>query len=164
MSNQDEAPGSEQAPNSEYSGGNGMESQPIEAPTDAAGQTVHLEQRGAGDIRADKVTISQGGAGNIKATTVSISQGGAGRVTADQLTVNQGGVGLARTKRLTIEEGGTAFAVMADTATVGEGSSIFMLVARNTTGDVRPALDWRAAAALGAGLGLVLSLLRRARR
>lgn len=143
----------------------GMNGHEIEgaADYDAEGVTVRLEEQGAGNIRADSVTISQGGAGNIEAGNVSITQGGAGRVTADHLTVNQGGVGLARTERLTIEEGGSAFVVMADTADIGAGANVFMLVARNAGGEVRPVLDWRAAAAFGAGLALALTLLRRIR-
>lgn len=114
-----------------------------------------------GDVRAENVTLSQGGARDIDATTVSISQGGAARVTADEMTISQGGVGMARTEHLTVGEGGSAFAVMADDATVEDGASIFMLVAGQVSGDVRPVLDWRSALALGAGLVVAWSLVRR---
>lgn len=114
---------------------------------------------GAGDIRAESVTLTQGGASSIEATTVSISQGGAGRVRAGELTVSQGGVGLARTDNLTVEEGGSAFAVLADTARVEEGASVVLLVARNASGGT--IVDWRAALAFGAGLGLALFVVRR---
>lgn len=133
------------------------------APTEGGGQseTVELRNSGARDIDATTVSITQGGARDVEATTVTINQGGAGRIRADELNVTQGGVGLARTDRLTIHEGGSAFAVVADNATLDPETSVFMLVARSTTGDVRPFLDWRAAAAFGAAFALVLRLLRR---
>ena len=79
------------------------------------------------------------------------------------MTINQGGVALARTDNLTIAEGGSAFAVMADKATLNNESSVFVLIAGSSSGDVRPVLDWRSAAALGAGLVLAISLVRRLR-
>jgi hypothetical protein len=94
---------------------------------------------------------------------VTINQGGAAQVRADELTIHQGGVALARTEQLTLDEGGTAFAVVANKATFNGDSSVFMLIAGNSSGDVRPVLDWRAAAAFGAGFALVLTLLRRLR-
>lgn len=114
-----------------------------------------------GDVRAERVEITQGGANNIDAQSVSISQGGAARVRANELTISQGGVAVARTRRLTLGQNASAFAVMAEQATVEGPSNILLLVARNTSGNVRPLLDWRVAAAFGAGLGLVLAVFRR---
>jgi hypothetical protein len=112
-------------------------------------------------VRAEHVEISQGGASTIDATTVNLQQGGVGSIRATDVSVSQGGVGLARTGNLRLEGGASAFAVVADDATIGEGSSVLMLIARQTSGDVQPLLDWRAAAAFGMGLGLVMRLLRR---
>ncbi len=114
-----------------------------------------------GDVRAENVTISQGGASNVDATTVSITQGGAARVLAGDFSISQGGVGLAQTEQLTVNEGGSVFAVFADEANVADGGSVFMLLARSTSGDVRPVLDWRAALAFGAAFALALRILRR---
>lgn len=114
-------------------------------------------------VRAEHVEISQGGVSSIDATTVNLQQGGAGRVRATDMSVSQGGVGMARAQHLRLQDGASAFAVVADEASVAEGSNVFMLIARTTTGDVRPALDWRAAAAFGAGFALVLRLFRRRR-
>ena len=114
-------------------------------------------------VRGDNVTINQGGAGRVEANTVSVNQGGVGQVQSDALTVSQSGIGMARTHDLTVEAQGFAFGVVADNATVEEGASVFVLVARNTNGEVRPALDWRAALVVFAGLILVLRLLRHGR-
>jgi hypothetical protein len=131
---------------------------------DDDGESVELHNEGVRDIDATTVSITQGGARDVEATTVTINQGGAARIRADELTITQGGVALARTDSLTLREGGTAFAVVADRVSLDSESSVFLLVARSATGDVRPLLDWRAAAAFGAGFALILRLLRRGRR
>lgn len=136
-----------------------------ESANDVTGaNNVDITNGGARDIDATSVSITQGGARDIDATTVTVNQGGVGRIQADEVSVTQGGIGLARTEHLTIQDGGTAFAVMADKATLDPETSVFLLVAGSTTGDVRPVLDWRAALALGAGFAVVLSALRRLRR
>jgi hypothetical protein len=112
-------------------------------------------------VRAEHVEISQGGVSSIDATTVNLQQGGAGRVRATDMSVSQGGVGLARAQHLRLQDGASAFAVVADDAAMAEGSNVAVLIARTATGDVRPLLDWRAAAAFGAAFGLALRLLRR---
>jgi hypothetical protein len=112
-------------------------------------------------VRAEHVEINQGGAGSIEATTVSLQQGGAARVRAREMSVAQGGVAVARTDTLRLQAESSGFAIVADQATIEPGASVFMLIARNVSGDVRPVLDWRAAAAFGAAAGVVLALLRR---
>jgi len=112
-------------------------------------------------IRAERVEISQGGAGSIEADPVSLQQGGAGRVNAREMSVSMGAVGLARADSLRLENGASGFAVASQQASVEEGASVFMLLARSVTGDVRPVLDWRSAAAFGLAFGLVLRVLRR---
>jgi hypothetical protein len=114
-------------------------------------------------VRGDNVNLSQGGVQSIDASTVTLSQGGAGQVRADSMSVEMGGVGLARVSTLTLGNGASAFAVVADTATVEEGSNAFLVVTRSLSGNVRPTIDWRGALALGAGMGLVMSILRRLR-
>jgi hypothetical protein len=114
-------------------------------------------------VRAENVNLSQGGVQCIEASSVSISQGGAGQVRAESMTVEQGGVGLARTGSLTLQSGASAFAVVADQATVDQGSNAFLVVSRSFSGDTKPTIDWRSAAAFGAGFALVLSIFRRRR-
>lgn len=112
-------------------------------------------------VRAEHVEINQGGATSIDAQTVSITQGGAARVRANQLSVSQGGVALARTGTLSLGEGGSALAVVADEVTIDAGGRVVLLLARNASGDVRPLLDLPSALAIGAGIGLAITLLRR---
>jgi hypothetical protein len=130
----------------------------VTAPVEENGHAPYTDY---GDVRAENVNISQGGARDVEATTVSITQGGAARVSAEQLTVSQGGVGMARTEQLEVNEGGSAFAVMADKATLEEGSNVFLLVAGQVDGDGRPVIDWRAALAAGVGFAAALSVIRR---
>ena len=131
---------------------------------DVRADAVEIRNGGARDIDATSVAITQGGARDIDAQTVTITQGGAARIRADELNVSQGGVAVARADNLTIAEGGSAFAVMADSAQVDRDSNVFLLVAGSTSGDVRPVLDWKAAAALGAGFALASAAFRRIRR
>jgi len=125
---------------------------------------VDIQNGGARDIDATNVSITQGGARDIDAKTVTVNQGGVGRIQAEEVSVSQGGIGLARAEHLTIQDGGNAFAVMADKATLDPETSVFLLVAGSTTGDVRPVIDWRAALAIGAGFAVALSTMRRLRR
>jgi len=125
---------------------------------------VDIQNGGARDIDATNVSITQGGARDIDAKTVTVNQGGVGRIQAEEVSVSQGGIGIARADHLTIQDGGNAFAVVADKATLDPESSVFLLVAGSTTGDVRPVLDWRSGLAIGAGFAVVLSALRRLRR
>ena len=110
----------------------------------------------------EHINLSQG-VGTISAGSVTLSQGGAGQVHADEMHVSQSGVGLARVNNLTLGDGASAFAVLADQATVEEGSNTFLVVSRSVNGEVKSTVDWRAALAFGAGLGLVVSILRRLR-
>lgn len=114
-------------------------------------------------VRADNVNLTQGGAQTIEAKTVTLTQGGAAQVRAEQMTVQEGGVALARVNNLKLGNGASAFAVLADEATVEEGSNAFLVVSRTFNGDVRPTVDWRTALAFGAGVGVVLSIFRRLR-
>lgn len=118
---------------------------------------------GAAITGSEQVSLSQSGVQSIDAATVTLSQSGAGQVRADTMSVEQSGVGVARVGTLTMGSGASALAVIADTATVQEGSTAFVVVSRSLRGDARPTVDWRGALAFGAGLGLAISILRRIR-
>jgi hypothetical protein len=127
-------------------------------------ENVDIRSGGARDIDATSVSITQGGARDIDATTVTINQGGAATIRADDVDLSRSGAGVVRADHVTIQEGSSAFAVIADDATLESETSVFLLIAGSTQGEVNPVLDWRGAAALGAGFALVLGLLRRIRR
>lgn len=129
----------------------------------AAGSTAKPAYADFGDVRADRVEINQGSAKQVDAQTVTIQQGGAGSVRAAHLSLTQGGIALARADRLEVAEGGGAMAVLADEATVQPGGRVMVLIARTTNGDIRPLVDTRTAAAIGAGLVLAALILRRRR-
>jgi len=113
------------------------------------------------EARPEHVEISQAGAQFVDAETVAINQGGAAQVRAQQVTVSQGGIALARAGRVELRDGSSAFAVVADEAHVEGGSNVLLLISGETSGDVRPLLDLPSALAIGVGLGVAISVLRR---
>lgn len=115
-------------------------------------------------MRAYRVDIQAGGAGQIEASEVHILQGGAGRVRADRVSVQQGGIGIARAGEVSIENQSGAFLVLSRNARVTRDSNVFLLLARDVQGNVRPLVDWRAVLALGVGLSLPRFLTGRSRR
>ncbi|HWH24426.1 MAG TPA: hypothetical protein VNW68_05990 [Candidatus Limnocylindria bacterium] len=137
---------------------------PVPDETLPGADHVDLRNESSRDISAESVSITEGGARDIRASTVTIRQGGAGRISGEQLTVNQGGVGIARVDSLRLEEGGSSLAVIADEANLADGANVMLLIARSASGNVRPLIDWRAAAAFAVGLVAARSLLGRRRR
>lgn len=117
------------------------------------------EEASAETVRAEHVDLRQAGAARVEADQVSITQSGASRIDAREVTISQSGAGIVRTEQIRFGEGASAFAVVAGRAEMAPGSQVFMLLARETNGDVRPILDWRGALALVAGLLLLRRLL-----
>jgi hypothetical protein len=134
--------------------------------------TTTAEPRGGTDLSADghstaraqRIEIREGGAANIEADSVSITQGGATRVNARDVTISMGGAVLVRTDTLRLEDNAAAVAVVARRAQVAPGSRILILISRQTSGDVQPVLDWRAALAAVAGFLVIRRLLGVRRR
>jgi hypothetical protein len=110
-------------------------------------------------VRAAHVDLRQGGAQQIDAETVSMTQGGASRINARNVTITMGGAALVRSDTVRLEEGSGAFSVFASRAHVSPGSRVAVLIARESSGEVRPVLDWRAALALVAGYVLFRRLI-----
>jgi hypothetical protein len=155
---------------------------------------VEIMQGGAGRVEATSVSISQGGIGTADARTIDVRQGGIGRASATDIAVSAGSIGFARGERVSIEMGGVGVAIgddvrvtqsmsgfvaargeatvdqslvstlIADRVTIRQPSAVLVLIARQVDGTVRPFLDWRGAAALGAVAGLVIGLFRVGRR
>jgi hypothetical protein len=59
-----------------------------------------------------------------------------------------------------VEQAAVAVMLAAE-VTVERTTAVGILIARRVEGTVRPVLDWRGALAFGAGLGLLLGILRR---
>lgn len=109
----------------------------------------------------DHVDLRQGGAARIEATTVSVTQGGASRIDAQDVSITMGWAALVRTDTLRLGEGSSAMAVLSRHAQLASGSRVLVLIARQTSGDVRPLIDWRVALAAVGGYVLLRRLLGR---
>jgi hypothetical protein len=157
-------------------------------------ELVEISQGGAGRVEATSVSISQGGIGTADARTIDVRQGGIGRASATDIAVSAGSIGFAQGERVSIEMGGVGVAIgddvrvtqsmsgfvaargeatvdqslvstlIADRVTIRQPSAVLVLIARQVDGTVRPLLDWRGAAALGAVAGLVIGIFRVGRR
>ncbi len=90
-------------------------------------------------ISADRVDVNQGGAQRIEGREINITQGGAAIIRGDQVRVEQGGAAIIVGRRITLRESGA-----------------FILLARRVDGQVNVALDWRALAAIFAGILAIL--------
>ena len=76
--------------------------------------------------------------------TVTMHQGGARTILARDVTISQGG----------------AMSVVAANVTFKEQAGALIVVARKVDGNLRVALDWRGALAIGASLVVVAALVR----
>jgi len=90
-------------------------------------------------ISADRVDVNQGGAQRIEGREVNVTQGGAAIIRGDKVNVEQGGAAIIVGRRITLRDSGA-----------------FILLARRVDGEVNVALDWRALAAIFAGILAIL--------
>ncbi len=127
----------------------------VEAPSDDSAEVLSGT---AQTIEAQAVTVKQGSVDTIKADSVQMRQGGVGRVEAGSVRAEQSGIGLVKAETVDIDDGGV-FGAYGETVHL-EQSNVVFLAAKKVDGDARVLLDWRTALAFGAGLGLVLWLLR----
>lgn len=157
--------------------------------------SVTITHGGANQVEASSVAIRQGGIGTASAEDITVSVGGIGIAHADEIAVRMGGVGLARADRVSSEMGAITMAVGRDVYVTKSGaaailateanlrdsgigsvvasnvkfegrSAAFIVVARNTEGDIKPVLDWRGAIVACAAIGgcLAVALLARRKR
>jgi hypothetical protein len=141
-------------------------------------ESLSIRQGGVNIARADTIDIRQGGITRAEAKDVSVVQGGIAVARADTVSVGMGAIGLAvggnvdvsrgfaRTviaRNVHIEQAG-ARAVIASKATFERSSGALIVIAANAEGNVRTLLDWRGALAFGAAFGVLVGLVRRARR
>jgi hypothetical protein len=154
---------------------------------------IELVEQGAHDVTVESLAIRQGGVNNARAQTIDVRQGGITRAEAQDISVTQGGVAIARADRVTVGMGAVGLAVagdvdvnrgfartviardvrieqagartvIANTATFDKTSGALIVIAAKAEGNVRTLLDWRGALAFGAAFGILVGLIRRARR
>jgi hypothetical protein len=154
---------------------------------------LELVEQGARDVTVESLAIRQGGVNNARAQAIHVRQGGITRAEAQDISVTQGGVAIARADRVTVGMGAVGLAVAADvnvnrgfartviardvrieqagartvianTATFDKTSGALIVIAAKAEGNVRTLLDWRGALAFGAAFGILVGLIRRARR
>lgn len=164
------------------------------APGIVRADRLEITQGGVDRVEATSVSIIQGGIANAAARTIDIRQGGIGRAKATDIAVSAGSIAIARGERVSIEMGGVVAAIgddvrvtqsmsgfvaargettvdqslvgtlIGDRVTIRQPSAVLVLIARQVDGAVRPLLDWRGVAALGAAVGVVIGLFRIGRR
>jgi len=156
------------------------------------GDVVEINQGGAEQVEARKLTVSQGGIGQAQADAITVRQGGIGRARGGTIDVSQGGVGLARGERISVQFGGLGAGLARDvrlsqgvagtivanevhleqagvrtlvarTVHADRGTGVVFLFAQRVEGSVRTLFDWRAGLAFGAAFGLIAGLVRRRR-
>jgi hypothetical protein len=161
-----------------------------ETPESGPLRDLTITQGGLESAKAQTISITQGGIGQAEGGAIDVTQGGIGRAQATDIAVSQGGIGLARGEHVSLEMGAMGIAVAGEArvqqayvrsvlarearveqtavgtmaamhVTIERTTAVGILIARQVDGSVRPLLDWRGALALGAGLGLLLGILRR---
>jgi hypothetical protein len=141
-------------------------------------KNVTMDRSGAENIDAETVKMTNAGAKSIRATTIEMQNSGSMTVTGDKVTMQQSSAMLVAGQNIELSESGV-FSVQAESATLHGNSRQGVLIAGKVTAeqDVRAVIgiigkvegsgrvnvmfDPPAAAALGAGLALVLTLIRR---
>ncbi len=140
--------------------------------TDAPGLTtspvtaeaIDIHQGGIGTAQAEDIAVSQGGIGFARGGRISLEMGAIGAAVADgDARVTQSVAGVVAGNEAIVDQS-LVNTLVAARVTVRQPSAILVLLAGRVDGTVRPLLDWRGALAAGAAAGLVMSLLRRARR
>jgi hypothetical protein len=126
-----------------------------------------------GDVSAEAVTIALGTARTVEARTATVEQGAVFEVKADSVQVDQSAigkiegasvqsdqcsVGLVKAEAVTLSDG-AMLGAYAEVAHL-ERSNVAFLAAKHVDGEARILVDWRAAAAFGAAVGLVLGLVQ----
>jgi hypothetical protein len=141
-------------------------------------RNVTMTQSGAENIDAETVTMNSGGARSIRATNVEMRNSGAVTVSGEHITVTQSSALVVAGDKVDLSMTGS-LAVQANEMTISGDSGAGVLVAGNvkSKGDFRAVLgiignvenegkvevvfDPKSAFALGAGIAVVLTLLRK---
>lgn len=121
--------------------------------------TVTMERSGAEQISAERVTMTQSGAKHMDARSAQLDRSGVVSLQAERAVMHDGSaVGIAADEVRLVKS--AAFAVIAGEAHLESGARAFLVVGP-TTGEGRPLIDGRGAAAFGAAFAVVVLVLRR---
>ncbi|MGH2474093.1 MAG: hypothetical protein ACRDIL_02420 [Candidatus Limnocylindrales bacterium] len=125
---------------------------------------IEIRQGGIGRAHAEDIAVSNGGIGFARGGRVSLEMGAIGAAVAEgEARVTQSLAGIVAGNDTMVDQS-LVNTLVARRVTIRQPSAILLLVAGRVDGTVRPLLDWRGALAAGAAAGLVMGLLRRARR
>ncbi|HET7725824.1 MAG TPA: hypothetical protein VFK54_00725 [Candidatus Limnocylindrales bacterium] len=130
---------------------------------EANARTVDVRQGAIGRLEAEEVFVSQGAIGAARGDRVGVELGALGAGLAGELRITQGAAGTVVARSATVEQSFVR-TMIAGEVHAARPVGVFVLLAGRVNGDVRPVLDWRGALAFGAVAGLLIGLLRRARR
>lgn len=134
----------------------------VEDGTSLDAERVELHRSAVGRIEATHVGVTQGAIGAARAESVTVEQGAVGAALAGRVEVSRGYARSILARQVQLDRAMARVVIAADVRT--NQSVVMFLVARKVAGDVRVLFDWRGALAFGAAAGLVIALLRRARR
>jgi len=129
---------------------------------DVQATTVSMERSGADHVTGERVIMNRSGAKTLEARSAQLDRSGVVLLRSEH-AVLQGGSALAVTASEVRMVKGKALLVRAAQASI-EGDARVLIYAGAPSAEVRPVIDARGAAALGAGLGVVMFLLRSLRR
>ncbi|MBN1964505.1 MAG: hypothetical protein JW910_07650 [Anaerolineae bacterium] len=122
--------------------------------------TLSLEASAAQAVQAESVVTHLSAIAQAQIGTAAIQSSAIGNLQSDHADLHSSAVALVQADSLSLRRS-AAWLVQSDSAQVQERSIVGLLIARQTTGEVRPLLDWRGAALLGIVIGLVLRLTTR---
>ncbi len=124
--------------------------------------TVTMDRSGAESITADRVTMDHSGSRTLESKSAQLTNSGVVVLNSERAVMQGGSALLIKAAAARIIKS-KALAIVSDNTTV-EGELKTILHIGPVSGDLRPVLDTKGAAGLGAGLGIALLLARVWRR
>jgi hypothetical protein len=160
-------------PNRQSTGGNlkGADLDSIRA------KNVTMDRSGAEQIDAETVNMTNAGAKTIRSSTIDMQNSGSMTVTGDKVSMNQSSAMVVAGQAIDLTQS-AAFSIQSESVTLHDGGRVGILVAGKVQtekelsvllgvvgkvegGSVRVAVSPPAALAFGAGMAVVLTMLRR---
>lgn len=134
----------------------------VEDGASLAAESVDLHRSAVGRVEAARIGVTQGAIGAARAESVTVEQGAVGAALGQHVEVSRGYARSILARQVQMDRAAARVVIAADVRT--NQTAVMFLVARKVSGDVRVLFDWRGALAFGAALGIVVGLIRRARR